>query len=364
MDSPMKNTPLTDEHIRAGARMIDFFGWHMPVMYSTIIDEVTCVRERCGLFDLTHMGRLELTGPEREDVAKAACSKNVKTVPKGAARYGLLLTAEGTVKDDVLVYREEEMVHVVVNCANREGDFEHFNEHGAGRDVTVRNVSDEQAMIALQGPKSEATLQPLTDLDLGELGYYRFTRGKVSGYDAIVSRTGYTGEDGFELFVAPEAGTPIWRALNESGAEHGAQPIGLGARDVLRLEAAMPLYGQELTLETNPIEADVEFGVSMKSEFTGKAALVAAREQGIEKKRIGFAVDSKRIPRTGMDIVSGDEKVGWVTSGTFSPTVGKTIGMGYVPVRLAEVGTSIEVDVKGKRLPISVVEMPFYKRER
>jgi aminomethyltransferase len=256
------------------------------------------------------------------------------------------------------------MVHIVVNCANREGDLAHFREHGAGRDVTIRHVSDEQAMIALQGPKSEATLQPLTDLDLSELGYYRFTRGKVSGFEAIVSRTGYTGEDGFELFVAPEAGVPIWKGLHESGAEHGAQAIGLGARDVLRLEAAMPLYGQELTLETNPFEADVTFGVSMKSEFTGREALVRAREAGIEKKRVGFIVDHKRIPRTGMDIVAGDEKVGWVTSGTFSPTVGKTIGMGYVPVAMSEVGTSIEVDVKGKRLPIRVVEMPFYKRER
>jgi len=360
----MKNTPLTEEHIRAGARMIDFFGWHMPVMYTTIIDEVTCVRERVGLFDLTHMGRIEVTGPDREDVVKAAASKNVKTVPKGAARYGLLLTPEGTVKDDVLIYREEEMVHVVVNCANRDGDLAHIEAHAAGHDVTVRHVSDEQAMIALQGPKSEATLQPLTDLDLGELGYYRFTRGKVGGFDAIVSRTGYTGEDGFELFVAPEAGVPIWQGLHEAGAEQGAQAIGLGARDVLRLEAAMPLYGQELTLETNPLEADVAFGVSMKSEFTGKDALVRVLEAGITRKRVGFTVDHKRIPRTGMDIVSGDEKVGWVTSGTFSPTVGKTIGMGYVPVALAEVGTSIYVDVKGKRLPIEVVELPFYKRER
>jgi len=360
----MKKTPLTEEHVRAGARMIDFVGWHMPVMYSTIIEEVTCVRERVGLFDLTHMGRIEVSGPDRENVVKAAASKNVKTVPKGAARYGLLLTPEGTVKDDILIYREEEMVHIVVNCANREGDLAHIEEHGSGHDVTIRHVSDEQTMIALQGPKSEATLQPLTDLDLAELGYYRFTRGRVGGFDAIVSRTGYTGEDGFEVFVAPEAGVPIWQGLHESGEQHGAHAIGLGARDVLRLEAAMPLYGQELTLETNPFEADVAFGVSMKSEFTGKDALVRAQQAGLAKKRIGFTVDHKRIPRTGMDIVSGDEKVGWVTSGTFSPTAGKTIGMGYVPVALSEVGTTIEVDVKGKRLPITVVEMSFYKRER
>ncbi|MEN8151057.1 MAG: glycine cleavage system aminomethyltransferase GcvT [Planctomycetota bacterium] len=360
----MLKTPLNEEHIRVGARMIDFFGFHMPVMYSTIIDEVACVRERVGLFDLTHMGRIEVAGPEREDVVKAAVTKNVKAVPKWAARYGLLLAEDGGIKDDVLIYREDEMVHVVVNCANRAGDLAHFKEHAEGRDVEIRHVSDEQAMIALQGPKSEATLQPLTDLDLSELGYYRFTRGRVGGFDAVVSRTGYTGEDGFELFVAPEAGVPIWQGLHEHGAEHGVQPIGLGARDVLRLEAAMPLYGQELSLETNPIEADVEFGLSMKSEFTGKAALLKVREAGLTRKRIGFTVDGKRIPRTGAQIVSGDAVIGQVTSGTFSPTLGKTIGMGYVPIEMATVGTSIEVDMKGKRLPITVVEMPFYKRER
>jgi aminomethyltransferase len=360
----MKTTPLTEEHIRVGARMIDFFGFHMPVMYSTIIDEVTCVRQRCGIFDLTHMGRIEVAGEEREEVVKAAVSKNVKTIPKGGVRYGLLLNEQGTVKDDVLVYREPDLVHVVVNCANREPDLAHFMEHAEGRDVEVRHVSDDQAMIALQGPRSEDILRPLADTDLTELGYYRMTRTTVDGVDTILSRTGYTGEDGFELFLPKDAGEQIWKALVASGDGHGMQPIGLGARDVLRLEAAMPLYGQELTDETNPFEADVSFGVSMKSEFTGKDALVKAKEAGLTRKRIGFEVDSKRIPRTGMGIVSGDETVGAVTSGTFSPTLEKTIGMGYVPIGLAEVGTSIEVDAKGKRLPAKVIELPFYQRER
>ena len=360
----MKLTPVHAEHLALDARMIDFFGFHMPVMYSSIIDEVNCVRQRVGLFDLTHMGRIEVDGPERLEMVKSAVSKNVKTVPVGAARYGLLLTEEGTVKDDVLVYREEEMVHIVVNCSNREGDHEHFLAHARDRDVTVRNVSDEQAMLALQGPSSEKALQPLVSTDLSELGYYRFLRTKVSGTDVILSRTGYTGEDGFELFLAPEEGARIWKELLQSGAEFGIQPIGLGARDVLRLEAAMPLYGQELTLERNPIEADVTFGVSMKSEFTGKDALVTARNAGIDLKRIGFVVDSRRIPRTGMDIYVGEEKVGWVTSGTKSPTLEKIIGMGYVLVEHAETGALIEIDIKGKRNPAEVVEMPFYKRER
>jgi len=360
----MKLTPVHDEHLALGARMIDFFGFHMPVMYSAIIDEVNCVRHRVGLFDLTHMGRIEVDGPERLDMVKTAVSKNVKTVPVGAARYGLLLTEEGTVKDDVLIYREPEMVHVVVNCSNRQVDHDHFIEHAQGRDVTVRNVSDEQAMLALQGPASEKTLQPLVETDLTELGYYRFLRTRISGTDVILSRTGYTGEDGFELFFVPEEGGRIWNELLASGADHGIQPIGLGARDVLRLEAAMPLYGQELTLERNPVEADVMFGVSMKSEFTGKDALLKVREEGIKTKRVGFVLEAKRIPRTGMDIYVGDEKAGWVTSGTMSPTREKVIGMGYVPVSHSEAGARIDIDIKGKRFPAEVVEMPFYKRER
>jgi aminomethyltransferase len=360
----MKKTPLNAWHVEAGARMIEFFGFHMPVLYSSIIEEVTATRTRVGIFDLTHMGRLEITGPDREAVAQAACSKNVEKIPVGAARYGLLLTEEGTIKDDVLVYREEEIVHVVVNCANREGDHQHFLAHADGRDAKVENVSDDQAMIALQGPNSEGLLDPLADLDLSGLGYYRFTRTRVAGVDTILSRTGYTGEDGFELFLPAESGPGVWAALVTAGVAHGLAPIGLGARDVLRLEAAMPLYGQELTLETNPFEADVSFGVSMKSEFTGRAALAAVKEAGIRRKRIGFEVHSKRIPRTDMDILSDGEKVGHVTSGTLSPTLDKVIGMGYVPIGLAEPGTELQIDVKGKPQPATVVELPFYKRER
>ncbi|MHC4472521.1 MAG: glycine cleavage system aminomethyltransferase GcvT [Planctomycetota bacterium] len=361
----MKETPLHEEHIRLGARMIDFFGFHMPVQYSSIIDEVDCVRQRVGIFDLCHMGRIVVAGPDREDVVKRAVTKNIEKVPVGAARYGLLLTPEGTIKDDVLVYREEEAVHVVINCSNRERDHQHFLEHGEGKDARVENVSDEQTMIALQGRGSQATLAPLTDVDLADLGYYRFTRATVAGVaDVLLSRTGYTGEDGFELFFGAEEGPAVWRKIVESGEAHGLGPIGLGARDVLRLEAAMPLYGQELTLELNPFEADVGFGVSMKSDFTGKEALRTAKQEGVAKKRVGFVVNSKRIPRPGMDLFGGDERIGQVTSGTFSPTLDRNIGMGYVTIGHEAVGTRIDVEAKGKRHPAEVVELPFYKRER
>jgi aminomethyltransferase len=360
----MKKTPIHDEHLRLGARIIDFNGFAMPIQYTSIIEEVLCVRRKVGLFDLTHMGRLEVTGSDREAAVQAGCSKSVAKVPVWAARYGLLLTPEGTIKDDVLLYREPEMVHVVVNCANRDRDHRHFVEHAEGLDAEVRNVSDEQAMLALQGPASKDVLAPLAEADLDELGYYRFLRTRVADTDVILSRTGYTGEDGFELFLAPKAGAGVWRRLLESGRDHGIQPIGLGARDILRLEAAMPLYGQELTLDLNPFEADVGFGVSMKSEFTGKGALRAAKEAGLSRKRIGFVGESRRIAREGMEIHAGEEKVGWVTSGTWSPTLEQAIGMGYAGIDHTEVGTRLFIDIKGKRAPARVVELPFYKRER
>jgi aminomethyltransferase len=348
----MKETPIHEEHVRVGARMIDFFGFHMPVQYTSIIDEVNCVRQRSGIFDLCHMGRIVVTGEEREEVVKQAVTKNVEKVPVGAARYGLLLTPEGTIKDDVLVYREVDAVHVVINCSNRERDHEHFLEHAEGKSAEVRNVSDEQTMIALQGPASERVMAPLVDGDLSELGYYRFRRATVAGVDdVLLSRTGYTGEDGFELFFGTGEGPAVWRRILLAGEPHGLQPIGLGARDVLRLEAAMPLYGQELTLDTNPYEADVGFGVSIKSEFTGKEAIKAAKQAGITRKRVGFVVDSKRIPREGMELFAGDRRIGHV-------------GMGYVTSEHSAVGGRVDVESRGKRMPAEIVEMPFYKRER
>ncbi|MCU0726394.1 MAG: glycine cleavage system aminomethyltransferase GcvT [Planctomycetes bacterium] len=360
----MKTTPLTDWHIRSGARMIDFFGFHMPVIYTSISAEVEATRRRCGLFDLTHMGRLEISGEDREAVARDACTKDVTKVPLGAARYGLLLTEQGTVKDDVLVYREADLVHVVINCSNRDPDHRHFLDHVRGRRATVRNVSDEQTMIALQGPLAGTILAPHTDTDLAGLGYYRFCHARVAGAPVLLSRTGYTGEDGFEIFSTVADGPRLFETLLAAGKPHGLLPVGLGARDVLRLEAAMPLYGQELTTDLNPLEADVAFGVSMKSDFTGKAALVAVEKAGVARRRIGFESVSKRVPRTGMDILSGGAKVGHVTSGTASPTLGRSIGMGYVPVGLAAPGTELSVDAKGTAIPVKVVEMPFYKRER
>jgi aminomethyltransferase len=360
------HTPLHSVHVELGARLIDFFGWHMPVLYGSIPDEVLNVRRAVGLFDLCHMGRLTVSGPEREDAVQRVISNGIDRIKPGAIRYALLCNEQGTILDDTLVYNDEPngLFHIVVNASNREPDFEHVRKHIEPYDAVVENVSDEQTMIALQGPASEAVLSQLTDFDLSELGYYRFRHGVVNGVDCIVSRTGYTGEDGFELFFAQEPAVEMWKAIAAAGEAHGLAPIGLGARDVLRTEAAMPLYGQDIDLTTNPLEADVGFGVKLDKDFIGAEALRAAKEAGLTRKRVGLEVDTKRVPRPGCELFVGDEKVGTVTSGTFSPTLEKPIAMGYVPIGLAEPDSTLEMDIRGRRHGARVVPLPFYKRPR
>jgi aminomethyltransferase len=362
----MKQTPLHAVHLELGARMIDFFGWHMPVFYRSLPEEVRTVRTAVGLFDLCHMGRLVIAGPERAEAVQRVISNGIERIKPGAIRYALLCNERGTILDDTLVYHDApgETWHIVVNASNRESDLEHVRRHIEPFDASVADVSDDQTMIALQGPRSVDALAPLTDVNLDEIGYYRFVWGDVRGVRSLISRTGYTGEDGFELFFPREPSREIWDALIESGREHGLEPIGLGARDVLRTEAAMPLYGQDIDLTTNPLEADLGFGVKLERDFVGAEALRAVKERGIERKRVGIEVDTRRVPRPGCEILSGDRRVGTVTSGTHSPTLEKNIAMGYVPTELAEPGTELVVDIRGKRHPARVVPLPFYKRPR
>jgi len=258
----------------------------------------------------------------------------------------------------------EQRLAAIRELCSGEPDFEHVKASIAEFDATVANVSDDQVMIALQGPNSNEVLAPLTELDLSTVGYYKFTWADVNGVRCLVSRTGYTGEDGFELFLPKAAGIDMWNALMASGEPHGLKPIGLGARDVLRTEAAMPLYGQEIDTTTNPLEADIAFGVKIDKDFIGAEALRAVKEKGLTRKRVGIEVDTKRVPRPGAEIWSGGEKVGDVTSGTYSPTLEKNIAMGYVPIALAEDGTKIEVDIRGRRHDAVVVPLPFYKRAK
>jgi len=362
MADALRKTPLTDWHASHGARMVPFAGFEMPVQYAGgIQEEVRIVRNECGLFDLCHMGRLVLTGHDRVRAADHVLSQNVAKIPEGAIRYALICTPEGTVIDDVLVYHGAREVHVVINASGRGTDPAWFREHCGGFDVDIADVSDAQTMLALQGPRSADLLQPMVDVELSKLKYYRFTKGELLGrIGALISRTGYTGEDGFELFFPPEHAMKVWAAL----LEVGAQPIGLGARDVCRTEAGMPLYGHEINREITPLEACLEFGMDLEKDFIGADALRAQRDAGIPRRLVGLAVEGKRVPRDGCAILQDGAQVGHVTSGTYSPTLGRPIANGLVRADLAREGVELSVDLRGKPVAVRVDGLPFYSRKR
>ena len=363
MAETLHTTPLTDWHKEHGARCVPFAGYEMPVQYAGgIQEEVRIVRNECGIFDLCHMGRLILRGPDAIPAADHVLSQNVAKIPEGAIRYALMCAEDGTVIDDTLVYREnDETIHVVINASGREVDDAWFREHTASFNVEVENVSDDQTMIALQGPQSKDVLAKLCDVDLSTVKYYRFTFGKVLGeHEALVSRTGYTGEDGFEIFFPRAGALAVWNALVEAGGV----PIGLGARDVCRTEAGMSLYGHEINRSITPLEACLEFGLDLEKDFIGADALRAQRDAGIPRRIVGLKVDGRRVPREGCRLFSGDEDVGHVTSGTFSPTLDRPIAIALVRTDLAKDDVALEADLRGKRVPVLVEGLPFYSRKR
>ncbi|MEE8148754.1 MAG: glycine cleavage system aminomethyltransferase GcvT [Longimicrobiales bacterium] len=364
----MRETPLHDVHRALGANLVEFGGWHMPVQYGPILDEVRLVREHVGLFDLSHMGRLRITGPDAvafvDRVATCFCAK----IPIGAIRYGLLCREDGNPIDDLLVYRGEHEVFLVVNASNSSRDLAWLQEHAAGFEVEIEDQTNELAMLALQGSGSEAALGPLLEgLDLSSIGYYRFGAGTLCGIpDVRVSRTGYTGEDGFEIYFPAAETERVWTALLEAGEPVKLAPIGLGARDTLRLEAGMALFGHEIDESHNPIEAGLSFGVSFhedKGDWIGREALAQIKANPT-RALVGITTDGKRVPRQGYALWSGDEKVGEICSGAVSPTIGKNIGTGYLPVSLAKAGVTVDMELRGKRQPCIVVDLPFYSRTR
>ncbi|HEX6200193.1 MAG TPA: glycine cleavage system aminomethyltransferase GcvT [Thermoanaerobaculia bacterium] len=368
-------TPLYDRHRAAGGRIVPFAGWEMPVQYQGVIDEHRAVRTAAGLFDVSHMGEVRVVGAGAEDFLQRLTPNDVSKLADGQAHYSALLTDEGTYIDDLLVYRigPEEFL-LVVNAANTEGDFQwiadHAREaHAEGVAVDVEDVSGRYALLALQGPSAVEILRPLAALPgdggLDDVGYYRFARGEVDGAPALLSRTGYTGEDGFELYLHPDDAPRVWDRLLEAGRDRGLVPAGLGARDTLRLEAGMALYGHEIDRETTPWEANLGWTIKMdKGDFVGRSALAARKEAGVERRLVGFEVEGRGIAREGHPVVHQGREVGRVTSGTWSPTFEKALGMAYVPPALAEPGTAIELEVRGRRLPAKVVKVPFYKRPR
>ena len=361
-----QETALVEVHRELGARLIDFAGWLMPVQYRGILDEHRAVRERAGLFDLSHMGELFVEGGEAGDMLAHALVTDPRTLTVGRAQYSMICEPDGGVVDDLIVYRMgAERFLVVANASNAAV----VSDALAARIGEFRTVLDDRSLatslVAIQGPRARAILAPLTDVDLGGLRYYAIAEGNVAGVPALVARTGYTGEDGFEVFVEWAAGPAIWGALADAGAPHGVMPCGLGARDTLRLEAGMPLYGNELDRDTTPFEAGLGRVVKLDKPggFVGREAL--ERAAGAPRKRlVGLAVTGRGIARHGHPIWLGERRSGVVTSGSHSPTLARPIAMGYVAPGDTEPGTIVEVEIRDARVSATVVSLPFYKRPR
>ncbi len=363
----LKKTPLNARHRAAGARMVDFAGWDMPVEYSGIADEHVAVRTRAGLFDVSHMGEIEIAGTDALAAVQRMTSNDASRLAVGQVQYAALTTPQGTFVDDVLTYRlAESHFMLVVNASNIMKDFRWITDHvkDVGDAVAV-NTSSRYALLALQGPAALQVLQRLTGIDLAGMKYYWFANGEVAAVKATVSRTGYTGEDGFEVFVAPGAAERVWEAILQAGQDAGVVPAGLGARDTLRLEASMRLYGNDMDETTTVLEADLGWIVGWKKpDFIGADVLRDQKTTGVTRKLVGFEMIDRAIGRHGYDVYVDGRKAGVVTSGTQTPFLKKAIGMAYVPADRSEPGTHVEIDVRGRRLKAAVVPMPFYKRPR
>ena len=359
----MQRTPCYDWHISHGGRMVDFAGWEMPVQYATIIEEHHAVRQAAGLFDIAHMGRLQFTGPDACRFLDHLVTNDVTQLPVGRHRYALVTNPSGGILDDVLVSRCKDCYLMVVNASNRTKILDWIGQHRKSFDVTLKDLTAATCMFALQGPRAAEILNPLLEADISELRYYTGVETKLGEVPALVSYTGYTGEHGFEIILPAEEGPTVWQTLFDRGTERGLLPAGLGCRDTLRLEAAMPLYGHELDETIDPFTAGLSFAVKLDAGcFLGKEALIAAKEDPNRRRRIGLELAGHRIARQDALLFASDREIGRVTSGTFSPTLAKPIAMGYVAAGFAQPGTAIEVDIRGRREPATVVKLPFYRR--
>lgn len=389
MSEPLLRTPLYSWHAARGARLVPFGGWEMPVQYSSIVEEHTATRTAAGLFDICHMGRLNFVGPGAAAFLDRLLTNSVATLKPGQIRYSLLCDESGGVLDDVLVYRTPAPGHtdhmLVVNASNRQKILDWIQSHNMSADaVELQDKTLEWGMIAAQGPQALEIVQPLVKLwldappssggphtanaRLDSIPYYHFVGIETCGTWGIVSRTGYTGEDGVELIVPAEKIVELWQRVHEAGQDQGLKACGLGARDTLRLEAGMPLYGHELDEQTDPFMAGLDFAVKLdKPDLIGKRALLMAkkaRDAMLSRCRVGLELEGKRIARECVSVFQGDSKAGYVTSGTFSPTLAKSIAMAYVQPDLSEPGVNLSVDIRGQHVPARVVKLPFYKRPR
>ena len=366
MDQSLKKTPLTAVHESLGAKMVDFGGWYMPIHYSGLVDEHTAVRQRVGLFDVSHMGEIRVEGQEALAFLSFLTTNDPTTLIDGQAQYTVMVNEQGCIIDDLLIYRfSETNFLLVVNAGTQDKDLEWIQKHAKRFQVRVASESEETAQIAIQGPLAEGVLGKLTGEDLPGIGYYHFKNGEVAGVPAVISRTGYTGEDGFEIYLGSAQASAVWEQLLDAGRDEDIRPAGLGARDTLRLEARMNLYGQDMDETTTVLEAGLGWVTKLKksSDFIGKDALRAQKKAGLARRLVGFTLSGRGIARPGYEVV--DEKgspVGRVTSGTHSPTLGKAIGLAYVPVATASPGTDIHIQIRKNQVPATIVKGPFYKR--
>ena len=367
----MRRTPLYDRHLAAGARLIPFAGWEMPVQYVGILQEHHAVRNNAGLFDLGHMGQVSVDGPDALAFLQAVTTNDVSVLGPGQAQYSLLPNEQGGVIDDIIVYRQPDGdgYFVVINASTREKDVAWLQRQQARRpelDVNLTDVSDETGMIAIQGPNANDIVQSVTDIDLSPLPAFAWTSANVAGIPLMIARTGYTGEDGFEFFPDNADVVRLWDALVEAGRSAGVSPIGLGARDTLRLEARMPLYGNEMDDTINPLEAGLGWAVKLdKGDFIGRDAISTMKENGAPRRTVGFKMTARSgAPRSHYPVHVNGKEVGWVTSGAMSPTLGENIGLALIERDCAGIGSPLDIEIRGKNVPAVQIKTPFYKRDR
>ncbi|MFY4776287.1 glycine cleavage system aminomethyltransferase GcvT [Metabacillus sp. RGM 3146] len=363
----LKRTPLYDVYRENGAKTIDFGGWDLPVQFSSIKEEHEAVRTKAGLFDVSHMGEITVKGAGSLQYLQKMLTNDVSLLKSGGAQYTVMCYEDGGTVDDLLVYKKEEDDYLlVVNASNIEKDFDWLKSH-ASDEVELKNISDSVAQLAIQGPLAEQILQKMTTENLSEIKFFKFKdQIDLAGAKALVSRTGYTGEDGFEIYCDSDKAAFLWKEILLAGKMEGILPCGLGARDTLRFEANLPLYGQELSKNITPIEAGIGFAVkpNKEADFFGKETLKKQKEEGADRKLVGIEMIDKGIPRHGYKVYSGEEEIGEVTTGTQSPTLKKNVGLVLLKKEYAEKGTELEVEIRNKRLKASVTETPFYKRQK
>lgn len=364
----LKKTPLLAMHEKYGGKIIDFGGWALPVQFAGIIEEHLAVRQRAGLFDVSHMGEIDVRGPQALDLVQKLITNDASKLVLNQVLYTPMCYPDGGIVDDLLVYRlAEDHFFLVVNASNIAKDFDWILKVAVGYPgARVENLSDSIAQLALQGPLAEGILQKLTDTELSTIAYYHCRQGvSVAGCRCLVSRTGYTGEDGLEIYSKPEDAATLWEAILEEGSDEGVVPVGLGARDTLRFEARLPLYGHEINQEITPLEAGLGIFVKLeKPDFIGRDVLVRQKEEGLRRKLVGFEMVDRGIPRQGYPIAKDGVEVGFVSTGSYSPTLEKNIGLGYVPVDLSKTGTELEVVIRGKGVKAKVIRTPFYQRTK